>query len=225
MPADPTPVPGAAQAPTAARLDYRRATLAMADLDPDPIVQFNRWLAEAAAVLEEPNAMTLATAGADGRPSARMVLLRAAAPAGFDFYSNHRSRKGLELAERPWAALVFHWPPLQRQVRVEGPVVLVPDEEADRYFAQRPRESQLGAWASPQSQAVPDRAWLEGRLADTAHRFQDAAVPRPPHWGGYRLRPEAIEFWQGRPGRLHDRLRYRQDPPASGGWRIERLAP
>lgn len=225
MPADPAPDPAEAPPPTAARLDYQRAALAMADLDLDPIVQFNRWLAEVATLLEEPNAMTLATAGADGRPSARMVLLRAAARTGFDFYSNHESRKGRELAERPWAALVFHWPPLQRQVRVEGPVALVPAAEADGYFALRPRQSQLGAWASPQSQAVPDRAWLEARLAEAERRFQDAPVPRPPHWGGYRLQPAAIEFWQGRPGRLHDRLRYTSDPQAPGGWRIERLAP
>lgn len=215
----------AATPPTAARLDYRHAALAKADLDPDPLAQFNRWLIAAAATLEEPNAMALATVGADGRPAARMVLLRAAAATGFDFYTNEQSRKGRELAATPWAALVFHWPPLQRQVRVEGPVTPVPPEEADGYFALRPRESQLGAWASPQSETVPDRAWLEARLAEAAHRFRGAPVPRPAHWGGYRLRPEAIEFWQGRPGRLHDRLRYRRDPQAGGGWLIERLAP
>lgn len=215
----------AATPPTAARLDYRYAALAKADLDPDPVAQFNRWLAAAAAVLTEPNAMALATVGEDGRPAARMVLLRAAAAAGFDFYTNQQSRKGRELAAAPWAALVFHWPPLQRQVRVEGPVTTVPPEEADSYFALRPRESQLGAWASPQSETVPDRAWLEARLAEAEQRFRGAPVSRPAHWGGYRLRPEAIEFWQGRPGRLHDRLRYRRDPQADGGWLIERLAP
>ncbi|HQZ72367.1 MAG TPA: pyridoxamine 5'-phosphate oxidase [Anaerolineae bacterium] len=229
MPSDPAPDPGpdpvAAQPATGTRLDYRRAALSETDVDQDPITQFNRWLAEAATVLEEPNAMTLATVGTDGRPAARMVLLRAAALKGFDFYTNRQSRKAADLAAAPWAALVFHWPPLQRQVRVEGPVTPVPEEEADGYFALRPRESQLGAWVSPQSQVIPDRAWLETRLEEATRRFQGAPIPRPPHWGGYRLRPQAIEFWQGRPGRVHDRLRYRQAPESAGGWLMERLAP
>ena len=224
MSADPVADPGTPP-PIAARLDYRRATLAEVDLDPDPVIQFNRWLADAAQVLDEANAMTLATVGPDGLPAARMVLLRAANATGFDFYTNQQSRKGADLAATPWAALVFHWPSLQRQVRVEGPVAPVPTEEADRYFALRPRESQLGAWASPQSQAIPERAWLEARLAEAERRYQGVAVPRPPHWGGYRLRPLAIEFWQGRPGRLHDRLCYRRPPEADGGWLTERLAP
>lgn len=205
------------------RLDYRQGELRRGQLDGDPLRQFRRWLAEAAALLEEPNAMTLATVGQDGRPSARTVLLREASAEGFSFYTNTASRKGRDLAACPQAALLFLWPPLQRQVRVEGTVAALPDAEADAYFAARPRESQLGAWASPQSQAIPDRDFLDQRLAEAAARFAAGGVPRPPHWGGYRLRPQSYEFWQGRPSRLHDRFRY--TPSTEGGWTVERLAP
>ena len=205
------------------RLDYRQGELRRGQLDGDPLRQFRRWLAEAAALLEEPNAMTLATVDADGHPAARMVLLREATAEGFSFYTNSSSRKGRDLAGHPWAALLFFWPPLQRQVRIEGPVDPLPDAVADAYFAGRPRDSQLGAWASPQSQVIPSRAWLDDRLAAVATRFAGGPVPRPPHWGGYRLRPQSYEFWQGRPSRLHDRFRY--TPSTEGGWTVERLAP
>lgn len=205
------------------RLDYRRGELRRVHLDADPLRQFRRWLADAAALLPEPNAMTLATVGADGCPAARMVLLREADAAGFSFYTHRTGRKAAELAAHPRAALLFHWAPLQRQVRVEGPVDPLPDGDADAYFAGRPRDSQLGAWASPQSQVIPDRAWLEDRLAEAEARFAGDPVPRPPHWGGYRLLARSYEFWQGRPGRLHDRFRYRK--AEGGGWVVERLGP
>ena len=205
------------------RRDYAGAGLGEADLDADPVVQFGRWFqAAAAAGLDEPNAMTLATATPDGRPSARMVLLKGVDADGFVFYSNYGSRKGQELAANPLAALVFWWAPLARQVRVEGPVERCAPEESAAYFATRPRGAQLGAWASPQSRVLADRAALERRVAELAARFA-GAVPPPPDWGGYRLRPQVVEFWQGRPDRLHDRLRYRRRP--EGGWAVERLAP
>jgi pyridoxamine 5'-phosphate oxidase len=186
-------------------------------------VQFGRWFADAkAADLIEPNAMTLATADAGGRPSARMVLLKGFDQRGFVFYSNYGSRKAGELAGNPAAALVFWWPPLERQVRVEGGVERVTREESDAYFRTRPLGSRLGAWASEQSRVIVGRADLERRLEELEARFGDGAVPLPPFWGGYRVQPEVIEFWQHRPNRLHDRLRYRRVP---GGWTIERLSP
>jgi len=201
-----------------------RAGLVEADVDPDPVVQFGRWFDDAnAAGLVEPSAMTLATAGADGVPSARMVLLRGVDRRGFVFYTNYDSRKAAELAANPRAALVFWWGELQRQVRVEGPVERTSQEESAAYFRTRPPGSRLSAWASPQSRVIPGRAVLDERVAELAARHPDGDVPLPPFWGGYRLVPEVVELWQGRPNRLHDRLRYTR--AAAGGWRIQRLAP
>jgi pyridoxamine 5'-phosphate oxidase len=192
-------------------------------VDTDPIVQFGRWFADAlASDLLEPTAMTLATADSGGRPSARMVLLKGFDEGGFVFYTNYGSRKAEELADNPAAALVFWWPTLQRQVRVEGHVARVSREQSAQYFATRPLGSRLGAWASAQSQVIDGRAELEERLAELTERYLGGDVPLPPFWGGYRLRPEMIEFWQNRVDRLHDRLRYRRDLE---GWVIERLSP
>jgi pyridoxamine 5'-phosphate oxidase len=206
------------------RTEYTRAVLVEGDVDPDPVVQFGRWFDDAnAANLVEPSAMTLATAGADGIPSARMVLLRGVDQRGFVFYTNYESRKAAELAANPRAALVFWWGELQRQVRVEGRVQRTSHEESAAYFRTRPPGSRLGAWASPQSRVIPSRAVLDERVAELEARHPDGDLPLPPFWGGYRLVPEVIELWQGRPNRLHDRLRYTRAP--GGGWRIERLAP
>ncbi len=190
----------------------------------DPIALFAAWLSEAEA--REPNdstAMTLATVGADGAPSARMVLLKGADERGFVFYTNAKSRKGVELDTTGRAAMVFHWKALRRQVRVEGAVARVSDAEADAYFATRARGSQIGAWASDQSRPMPGRFAIERRVAAFAARFAAGAVPRPPHWIGYRLVPTAIEFWRHRPFRLHERILYVRS--RSGGWETERLYP
>jgi pyridoxamine 5'-phosphate oxidase len=201
-----------------------RAGLVEADVDPDPMVQFGRWFDDAmAADLVEPSAMTLATATADGVPSARMVLLRGVDQRGFVFYSNYESRKAAELTANPLAALVFWWGELQRQIRVEGPVERTSQEESAAYFRTRPLGSRLSAWASPQSRVIPSRAVLDERVAELAAGHPDGDIPLPPFWGGYRLVPELVELWQGRPNRLHDRLRYTR--LVDGGWRIERLAP
>jgi pyridoxamine 5'-phosphate oxidase len=201
-----------------------RAGLFEADVDPDPVVQFERWFDDArAADLVEPSAMTLATATADGVPSARMVLLRGVDARGFVFYTNYESRKAAELAANPRAALVFWWGALQRQVRVEGRVQRTSQEESAAYFRTRPPGSRLSAWASPQSRVIPGRAVLDERVAELAARHPDGDIPLPPFWGGYRLVPEVVELWQQRPNRLHDRLRYTRTP--DGGWRIQRLAP
>ncbi|MBM4071762.1 MAG: pyridoxamine 5'-phosphate oxidase [Planctomycetes bacterium] len=188
----------------------------------DPIAQFRRWFDEAVAAGEpQPEAVCLATADERGRPCARMVLLRGYSDAGLVFFTNCNSRKAAELAANPTAALVFYWFLLQRQVRIEGQVMPVDADEADAYFRTRPRGHQLNAWASPQSEVIPDRAFLEARMREFEERFPDE-VPRPPFWSGYRVVPESIEFWQGGENRLHDRLVYRK---TADGWRIQRLAP
>ena len=200
-------------------------TLNEAELDPDPIRQFDRWLQEAvAAALPEPTAMTLATASRDGMPSARIVLLKEFGERGFVFFTNYESRKGGELAENPRAALVFHWVALERQVRVTGGVSLVSREESEKYFQSRPRASRIGAWASRQSEAIVGRAELDARFERWRGEFANQeTIPLPSNWGGYCVAPETLEFWQGQPSRLHDRLRYIR---LNGvGWRIERLYP
>ena len=189
----------------------------------DPVEQFRAWMSAAlAAELILPNAMVLATADARGRPSARMVLLKGVDDEGFTFFTNYASRKGRELEENPHAALVFHWAELERQVRITGRVARISPRESDAYWRSRPRTSQLGAWASRQSEVIAGRAALDRSLSQAAERFRDAEVPRPPTWGGYVLDPEEIEFWQGRLNRLHDRLLYRRH---SGAWTLVRLAP
>jgi pyridoxamine 5'-phosphate oxidase len=193
------------------------------DLDRDPLRQFEHWFAEAReAGLAAPEAMTLATATADGRPSARMVLLKAADERGFGFHTNYESRKGTELAANPHAALLFWWQPLGRQVRVEGLVARVPAPESEAYFRTRPLASRIAAWASPQSRPLAGRAELDRLYAEAGARFPSENVPLPPHWGGLRLVPEAYEFWEHGDDRLHDRVRYERD---GDGWRRERLAP
>lgn len=213
------------QSPSAMRRDYtERGALLESDLAADWTTQFAGWFAEATAYgLPEPNAMIVATASSDGRPSARTVLLKGYDVRGFVFYTNYSSRKGAEAAANPAASLVFPWFGMQRQVIVVGAVEHVSRSDTEDYFATRPRGSQLGAWASPQSQVVPDRAVVEAGLAAATARFDaDRPVPPPPHWGGLRVVPETVEFWQGRSNRLHDRLRYRQSGSA---WVVERLAP
>jgi pyridoxamine 5'-phosphate oxidase len=203
------------------REEYGRAGLDEADLAPDPIAMFERWMRDAvAAGVHDPNGMVLATADADGAPSARMVLLKGLGPAGFVFFTNTGSRKGSELTANPRCALLFPWHVLERQVRVDGVATPLPRADVEAYFATRPRGSRLGAWASHQSR-VTTREELDGALEEAEIRFPDA-VPVPEEWGGYVVRPEAVEFWQGRPGRMHDRLRYRR---TADGWATERLAP
>lgn len=206
------------------RTEYTRGGLLETDLDPDPIRQFAAWFAAAQdARVPEPNAMALATASPDGVPSARMVLLKGFDERGFVFYTNYESQKGGNLSENPRAALLFFWEPLQRQVRITGPVARLTREESAAYFHSRPVGSQLGALASHQSRVVPNREALEAAYARLAAEYESAEIPLPDYWGGYRVVPETIEFWQGRPNRLHDRLRYVRQP--DGPWRIERLAP
>jgi pyridoxamine 5'-phosphate oxidase len=205
------------------RKSHADVALDASDLDPDPLRQFAQWLSHALeSGLILPNTMTLATATRDGRPSARMVLLKGIDKGGFVFYTNYASRKGRELAENPRAALVFYWPELERQVRVTGLVAAVARSESEQYFRTRPFGSRLGAWASHQSEIISSRAELDERLRVLTLRHEDEVVPLPPFWGGYRLTPEEVEFWQARENRLHDRLRYRKSDP---GWLIERLSP
>ena len=207
----------------AIRRDYALATLDERDVDADPIRQFERWFADAAAArVPEPNAMTLSTATRDGVPSARIVLLKGVDANGFAFYTDYRSRKGAELAENPLAALTFLWKEIERQVRITGSVSRVSTQESDAYFRTRPLGSRLGAWASHQSAVLASREELEARVQDVIGRFPDGDVPLPPHWGGFRVAPDEIEFWQGRPDRLHDRLLYRR---GERGWEISRLSP
>lgn len=206
------------------RRAYARAELDERKLDPDPLRQFLSWLDEALhAELLEPNAMTLATSTPDGHPSARIVLLKGAEPSGFTFFTDSRSRKGRELAANPRAALVFWWGELERQVRICGTVATVPDAESEKYYDSRPEGSRISAWASRQSEVVRDRAQLERQWADARTHHAGEHIPRPPYWGGFRVVPREYEFWQGRPNRLHDRLRYRLLD--TGGWMLERLSP
>lgn len=207
------------------REDYNRDELLESDAAKDPFQQFAKWFKTAVdAKIPEPNAMILATATPDGRPSARVVLLKEAEAESFVFYTNYRSRKGQEMAENPHAALVFNWLELHRQVRVEGLIEKVPGEMSTEYFQSRPKGSQIGAWASPQSEVISRRELLEENVRDLESEYRAAdKLPRPEHWGGYRLVPHTIEFWQGRTSRLHDRLLYTLDRP--GSWKIERLAP
>ena len=210
--------------PAAMRRDYEARGLTEEDLLGDPIAQFQSWFEDACrAEMFEPNAMTLATVGADGQPSARIVLLKGVDRRGLAFFTSFESRKSRELGANARAALVFWWGPLARQVRFEGTVERVADAEADAYFASRPRGSQIGAWASAQSAVIADRRELEDAARSHEERFGGGAVPRPEFWGGFRLLPSRAEFWQGRNDRLHDRLRYTRG--AGGGWQVERLAP
>ncbi len=204
------------------RKSYERDALEEADAATDPLRQFETWMDEAfAAKVPEPNAMTLATVGADGRPSTRIVLIKGFDARGIVWFTNYDSRKGRELAVHPYAALQFHWVELERVVRIEGRVERVDDAESDAYFASRPLDSRIGAWASPQSQVIESRGVLVANAAKAAAKFL-LNPPRPPHWGGFRLQPDSWEFWQGRKSRLHDRLRYRLE---NGAWVRERLAP
>jgi pyridoxamine 5'-phosphate oxidase len=205
------------------RKNYTQAGLLETDVTWDPFQQFQLWFEQAvAANLLEPNAMTIATVTAEGKPSARIVLLKGFDEHGFVFYTNYHSQKGVELQQCPYAALVFLWGDLERQVRIEGKVELVPIEEATAYFHSRPASSQLGAWASDQSRVIADRSILETRLQQLETEYVDREIPKPAHWGGFRVVPTEIEFWQGRPSRLHDRLRYQL---VDGAWKIDRLAP
>ncbi|MBS1560664.1 MAG: pyridoxamine 5'-phosphate oxidase [Bacteroidetes bacterium] len=208
----------------ALRKEYSREELTESSVSSSPFEQFSRWFDEAmAAELPEPTAMTLATVSESGQPSARVVLLKGITDRGFIFYSNYASHKGQDLDATPLAALLFFWPELERQIRIEGWVEQLTSEESNAYFSTRPLASQIGAWASEQSSVVPSKAFLEQRYAEMQQRFADGTVPLPPTWGGYRVIPATFEFWQGRPSRMHDRIRYRRNE--EDGWEIERLSP
>ncbi|HVV00920.1 MAG TPA: pyridoxamine 5'-phosphate oxidase [Verrucomicrobiae bacterium] len=213
------------------RREYTLAGLRRKDLETNPLRQFQKWFEEAVRLLTpagaeasaDVNAMTLATADTHGRPSSRIVLLKGINDHGFVFYTNYNSRKGRELAENPHAAITMFWPSQERQICASGLIVKSAVEDSEAYFKSRPRGSQLAAWASHQSEVVPDRATLESRLRELEAKHADGPVPRPPHWGGFILMPDRVEFWQGRPNRLHDRFRYSRQP--GGSWLLERLAP
>ena len=208
----------------ALRHDYTAHGLRRADLHADPIRQFADWFdAAAAAEIRDVNAMALATASSDGTPDLRIVLLKGVSDGGFVFFTNYESAKGKQLAANPRVTLNFFWVQLERQIRIYGRAAKISAQESEEYFHLRPRGSQLGAWASPQSEVIASRALLEAKLAEAAQKFTDKAVPLPPHWGGYRVAPETIEFWQGRTNRLHDRFRYTRQ--RDGSWLIERLSP
>jgi pyridoxamine 5'-phosphate oxidase len=207
------------------RVQYETAGLDRADLDSDPIVQWHAWYEQAASAgVAEPNAMTVATVDQRSAPDSRVVLARAVDARGFVFYTNYDSAKSQQILVNPVASAVFAWLDLHRQVRVRGTVQRISEDESDGYFASRPRESQIGAWASPQSQPIADRTIIETRMADFRSKFENQDVPRPASWGGWRLTPNVIEFWQGRPSRLHDRFNYTLDA-ATNQWQIQRLAP
>ena len=206
------------------RKEYSSETLLENDVEQNPVQQFKKWWDQAiASEILEPNAMTLATASSDGLPAARIVLLKDFDEKGFVFYTNYKSYKATQLAENPKACLVFHWKELERQVRIVGLVEKAPAEESDAYFASRPVGSRIGAWASPQSSVIQNREWIEAEFEKRKEQFADGNVPRPPHWGGYVVKPVIVEFWQGRFSRLHDRIQYTLQE--NGEWKIERLAP
>jgi pyridoxamine 5'-phosphate oxidase len=206
------------------RKDYRLQSLLEKDVDADPIKQFEIWWSQVLqSGIEEPNVMTLATSTPSGKPSARIVLLKAIKNKGFIFFSNYHSRKGKQIEDNPFVSLVFFWKELERQVRIEGEIKKISEQESDEYFSKRPLESRIGAWSSPQSEVIKSRDVLEKSVSDYTNRFNSQNIPRPPYWGGYIVHPTLIEFWQGRPGRLHDRLQYTISKKTA--WKIERLAP
>ena len=210
--------------PTSTRYDHTAGGLHRRDLDPDPIKQFGNWFTAAIEIgIRDVNAMSLATAGSDAKPSVRIVLLKGFDHDGFVFFTNYESEKGKQLDANPSAALGFYWIEMDRQIRISGDVEKTSREESERYFHSRPLGSQLGAWASRQSEVVDARRILDARMAEMTERFADKPIPLPPHWGGYRLIPQTIEFWQGRANRLHDRFRYTRQP--AGTWLVDRLAP
>jgi pyridoxamine 5'-phosphate oxidase len=210
--------------PADIRRDYKLQTLSENDIEKHPMRQFDKWWEQAiSSQIDEVNAMTLATVGKDGQPSARIVLLKGYDDNGFVFFTNYHSRKGHEMESNNKACLVFFWKELERQIRIEGSIQKISEEESDVYFLSRPTLSKIGAWASPQSEPVPSRAYLENRLKSAENSFVEKEITRPPHWGGYTMRPHCIEFWQGREGRLHDRIVYNIEK--DGKWSIARLAP
>ena len=210
--------------PTASRYEHAVHGLRRRDLDPDPLKQFSNWFTAAIeAEIRDVNAMSLATAGRDGKPTVRIVLLKGFDQDGFVFFTNYESEKGVQLEANPYAALAFYWIELDRQIRISGKAEKTSRKESERYFRSRPIGSQLGAWASRQSEVLDARRVLDARMAEMTERFAGKPTPLPPHWGGYRVKPDVMEFWQGRPNRLHDRFRYRLQ--SDGSWLIERLAP